>query len=75
MTVGPLIAATGMALFVRVLPGTSYLSGVLPGALVFGLGMVLTVPALTTTALSSVEPARAGVASGGQQRCGAVSVH
>ncbi len=63
MTVGPLIAATGMALFVRVLPGTSYLSGVLPGALIFGLGMVLTVPALTTTALSSVEPARAGVAS------------
>jgi MFS family permease len=63
MTVGPLIAATGMALFVRVLPGESYLSGVLPGALVFGLGMVLTVPALTTTALNSVEPARAGVAS------------
>ena len=31
MTVGPLIAATGMALFVRVLPGASYLSGVLPG--------------------------------------------
>jgi EmrB/QacA subfamily drug resistance transporter len=63
MTVGPLIAATGMALFVRVLPGASYLSGVLPGALVFGLGMVLTVPALTTTAMGSVEPARAGVAS------------
>jgi MFS family permease len=63
MTVGPLIAATGMALFVRVLPGASYLSGVLPGALFFGLGMVLTVPALTTTALGSVEPARAGVAS------------
>ena len=57
MTVGPLIAATGMALFVRVLPGTSYLSGVLPGALVFGLGMVLTVPALTTT--MSPTPSRA----------------
>jgi MFS family permease len=63
MTVGPLIAATGMALFVRVLPGASYVSGVLPGALLFGLGMVLTVPALTTTAMGSVEPARAGVAS------------
>ena len=63
MTVGPLVSAVGLALFVRVLPGTSYLSGVLPGAVVFGLGMVLTVPALTTTAMGSVKPPRAGVAS------------
>ena len=63
MTVGPLVAAAGMALFVRVVPGASYVSGVLPGAVVFGLGMVLTVPALTTTALGAVEPERAGVAS------------
>jgi EmrB/QacA subfamily drug resistance transporter len=63
MTVGPLVAAAGMALFVRVVPGASYVSGVLPGAVLFGLGMVLTVPALTTTALSSVDPGRAGVAS------------
>jgi EmrB/QacA subfamily drug resistance transporter len=63
MTVGPLVAAAGMALFVRVVPGASYVTGVLPGAIVFGLGMVLTVPALTTTALGSVEPDRSGVAS------------
>ncbi len=63
MTLGPLLAAVGMALFVRIEPGTSYVAGVLPGAVVFGLGMVLTVPALTTTALSSVPPERAGVAS------------
>ncbi len=63
MTVGPLVAAAGMALFVRAVPGASYVSGVLPGAVVFGLGMVLTVPALTTTALSAVGPERAGVAS------------
>jgi EmrB/QacA subfamily drug resistance transporter len=63
MTVGPLLAAAGMALFVRVVPGSSYVSGVLPGAVLFGLGMVLTVPALTTTALGAVEPERAGVAS------------
>ncbi|MGP0031590.1 MAG: MFS transporter [Acidimicrobiales bacterium] len=63
MTVGPLVAAVGMALFVRVVPGASYVSGVLPGAVVFGLGLVLTVPALTTTALGAVEAERAGVAS------------
>jgi EmrB/QacA subfamily drug resistance transporter len=63
MSIGPIIAACGMALFVRVVPGASYVTGVLPGALVFGFGMVLTVPALTTTALGAVEPDRAGVAS------------
>lgn len=63
MTIGPLVAASGMALFVRVVPGTGYVAGVLPGAVLFGLGMVLTVPALTTTALGAVEPERAGVAS------------
>jgi len=63
MTIGPVIAAIGMALFVRIEPGTSYVVGVLPGAIVFGLGMVLTVPALTTTALGAVDAERAGVAS------------
>jgi EmrB/QacA subfamily drug resistance transporter len=63
MTIGPLVAAAGMALFIRVEPGTGYVSGVLPGAVLFGFGLVLTVPALTTTALGAVEPERAGVAS------------
>ena len=63
MTVGPLIAGAGMAMFARVAPGSSYLVAVLPAALVFGLGMVLIVPALTTTALGAVPAARAGLAS------------
>ncbi len=63
MTVGPLVAAIGMALFARVVPGASYASSVLPAIIVLGLGMTLTVPALTTTALGAVEADRAGVAS------------
>lgn len=63
MTVGPLVAGIGMAMFARVTPGATYLASVLPAAIVFGLGMTLTVPALTTTALGSVPADRAGVAS------------
>jgi EmrB/QacA subfamily drug resistance transporter len=63
MTVGPLIAAAGMALFVRLVDGGSYVTVVLPAIVVFGLGLVLTVPALTTTALSAVSEDLAGVAS------------
>ncbi len=63
MTVGPLVAAVGMALFARVVAGANYASSVLPAAVVLGLGLTLTVPALTTTAMGAVESDRAGVAS------------
>ena len=63
MTVGPLAAAVGMALFARAGPGAHYLTTLLPAAVVFGLGLVLTVPALTTTALGAVDSGRAGIAS------------
>ena len=63
MTVGPLLAAGGMALFVRLTDGGSYVGAALPATVLFGLGMVLTVPALTTTALGAVDDARAGIAS------------
>ena len=63
MTFGPLIAAVGMAMFIRVTPGASYVTAVLPAAIVFGLGLVLTVPALTSTALGAVSSNSAGIAS------------
>jgi EmrB/QacA subfamily drug resistance transporter len=63
MTLGALIAATGMALFVRVDVGSSYVTTILPATIVFGLGMVLIVPALTTTAMGAVSPEHAGIAS------------
>jgi hypothetical protein len=63
MTVGPVVAAIGMALFARVVAGATYAESVLPAVIVLGLGMTLTVPALTTTALGAVDSERAGVAS------------
>jgi EmrB/QacA subfamily drug resistance transporter len=64
LTAGPLFAGAGLLLLTRAVPGNSYLSGVLPGLLVFSTGMCLVVTPITATALGSVEPAHAGLASG-----------
>lgn len=64
MTVGPILAGAGLVLLVRVVPGASYLLGVLPGLIVFGLGMALTVAPLTSTVLASVTEEHVGAASG-----------
>jgi EmrB/QacA subfamily drug resistance transporter len=64
MTVGPLVAGTGMLLFMRLNPGASYPADVLPSVLLFGLGMSMTVAPLTATVLDSVSPRRVGIASG-----------
>ncbi|WP_037676848.1 MFS transporter [Streptomyces griseus] len=64
LTVGPLVAAAGMLLMLRVGPGASYVADVLPALLVLGLGMVTLVAPLTATVLASVDTARAGLASG-----------
>lgn len=63
MTVGPIIAATGVALFVRIHPGVGYVSAVLPGVLVFGLGMAITVAPLTATVMAAAPPSDVGVGS------------
>ncbi|MCX4676065.1 DHA2 family efflux MFS transporter permease subunit [Streptomyces sp. NBC_01433] len=67
LTVGPLLAAAGMLLMLRVGPGasvTSYLSDVLPAVLMLGLGLVTLVAPLTATVLAAVDAGRAGLASG-----------
>jgi EmrB/QacA subfamily drug resistance transporter len=64
MTLGPLLAALGLLLFVRVSAGSHLLTGVLPASIVFGLGIAITVAPLTTTVLASVPSTRAGIASG-----------
>jgi EmrB/QacA subfamily drug resistance transporter len=64
MTVGPLMVAAGLLLFRRVEPEASYLGTVLPAAVVFGSGLVLTVAPLTSTVLAAVEERHLGVASG-----------
>ncbi len=64
MTVGPLLIAAGLLLLTRIAPGQSYVTAVLPGAIVFGLGLVCTVAPLTSTVLASVDDTEMGVASG-----------
>jgi len=63
MMVGPIVAAVGITLLTRVHPGASYLSAVLPGILVFGLGMATTVAPLTATVMAAAPSRDVGVAS------------
>lgn len=64
MTAGPIAAAAGLALMTRVAPGASYVNDVLPGVVVFGLGLSFTVAPLTTAVLAAIPNKHAGVGSG-----------
>lgn len=64
MTIGPLIAAAGLALMARITPGASYLEAVLPAVVVFGVGLTTTVAPLTAAVLAAVPENQAGTASG-----------
>ncbi|SDF01708.1 MFS transporter [Pseudonocardia oroxyli] len=64
MTVGPLVAAVGVLLLLRIGPGASWLLDVLPGVLVFAVGLTLTVAPLTATVLDAAPDRYAGAASG-----------
>ncbi|MDQ2747993.1 MAG: DHA2 family efflux MFS transporter permease subunit [Actinomycetota bacterium] len=64
MTLGPLVAAAGVLLLLRVGRAASYVVDVLPAVIVFGLGLALMVAPLTATVLAAAETRYAGVASG-----------
>ena len=64
LTVGPLIAAIGFALFARPSVNANYWSGFFPASITMGLGMAISVAPLTTTVMGSVSSEQAGVASG-----------
>ncbi len=61
---GVALAAVGMVLMMRIGSNASYLTDVLPAALVFGLGLTLAVAPLTATVLATADERHAGVASG-----------
>ncbi|HJR25072.1 MAG TPA: MFS transporter [Acidimicrobiales bacterium] len=64
MSLGPIGVAAGLLLWTRVDAGASYVEGVLPGAIVFGLGLSLTVAPLTATIMASADDGHLGAASG-----------
>ncbi|MFN2586873.1 MAG: MFS transporter, partial [Actinomycetota bacterium] len=64
MTLGPLVAAAGLALLTAVGPGAAYATRILPPVIVFGLGLSLTVAPLTTAVLAAVPSEHAGIGSG-----------
>jgi hypothetical protein len=63
LTGGLLIGAVGMAILSRVGIHTSYAGGILPGLIVFGLGLGLTFPPAMNTATSGLAQSDAGVGS------------
>jgi Na+/melibiose symporter-like transporter len=48
----------------RISPGDSYVGTVLPGVLVFGVGLTIVVAPVTATVLAAAESRRSGIASG-----------
>jgi hypothetical protein len=64
MGAGPIVAGLGLLLLVRTGPNPDYVSTILPGVVVFGLGLAATVAPLTATVLGSVESGHSGLASG-----------
>ena len=64
MGVGPLVAAAGLAWFLRLDADVDYATDLLPGLLVFALGLSMTVAPLTATVLADADEQNAGIASG-----------
>jgi EmrB/QacA subfamily drug resistance transporter len=64
MTIGPLVAGIGALLLLQIGPGANYVTNVLPGVVVFGLGLSVLVAPLTMTVLAAAPQEHAGVASG-----------
>lgn len=64
MSAGPIVGGIGLLLLLLVGPSADYPTEVLPGILVFGLGLSATVAPLTATVLDSVEERHVGIASG-----------
>jgi EmrB/QacA subfamily drug resistance transporter len=63
MTFGPLLGAAGFALMLTVSKEVAYWPQLLPGILLFGVGLSLTVSPLTSAILGSIDSKQAGIGS------------
>jgi len=64
LTVGPVLTSVGTLMLLGVGPDGSYWTTVLPGVVVFGIGLTVLVAPLTATVLAAAPDRHAGVASG-----------
>lgn len=63
MTVGPIIAGVGFLLMLSVTAEVNYWTQLLPGVLLFGLGLSVTVAPLTAAILGSISERQSGIGS------------
>jgi predicted MFS family arabinose efflux permease len=63
MTVGPIVCGLGMLFLLPLGPHPSYISNLLPGIMLFGIGLTIVVAPLTATALNSAPESKSGLAS------------
>ncbi|GAA4380974.1 MFS transporter [Paeniglutamicibacter cryotolerans] len=63
MAAGPMIGAVGFLLMLSTSTPVDYWWQLLPGVVVFGLGLSITVAPLTSAVLGSITPAQAGIGS------------
>ena len=64
MGVGPLVAAAGLAMLIRIDAHVNYLTDLLPALTLFSIGLSMTVAPLTATVLADADERNAGIASG-----------
>jgi MFS family permease len=64
MGLGPLVAAAGLALMLRLHAHLDYFTDLLPALVLFSIGLAATVAPLTATVLSDADESNAGIASG-----------
>ena len=64
MGLGPIVSAAGMLLMLRLDADADYLTELLPAAVVFSVGLAMTVAPLTATVLADADEENAGIASG-----------
>jgi EmrB/QacA subfamily drug resistance transporter len=63
MTIGPIVCGVGVLTMLMVMRDFDYWWQMLPGIVIFGVGLTLTVSPLTSAILGAIEPERSGIAS------------
>jgi len=63
MTLGPIVGAIGFLYMLRVGASINYWTDILPGVIIFGIGLSMTVAPLTSAVLGSIDTRHAGIGS------------